>query len=280
MKKNKLAKAAFALFLAFATFLTSCQKLIDYINKPGNGKDVSDICQVQKISVDGPWGPTTYDFNYNKHNDLESLIVTPQGDFYSNMFFIYDNKSRVTKILHSSLSNATNPDYVWRTDKFEYNKAGQIIRDSSSMPYFKSLVVSLSQYDAYGRVIIVYDSVWQFGQFSNVDTFAYKYDERGNLVYQAHTYHGQGNNYWPFRDTTWLAPYDDKINIRQTNKMWMYIDKNYSVNNCLSGATYNNYGLPVNFDGTQYSRGYNWFLQYLNGNVTVEYQCDGKGNNK
>ncbi|MDH7460595.1 hypothetical protein QEG73_04875 [Chitinophagaceae bacterium 26-R-25] len=278
MKKNKIENVAFALSFTLAICLTSCQKVFDYIHKPGNGDAVSNICQVQTLAVDGPWGPTSYAFNYNKHNDLESLIVTPQADGYTNMFFFYDNKHRTNKVLHSSLPDVTNPDYVWRTDKFEYNKANQIIRDSLIIPYFHFIIVSLPQYDAYDRVIATVDSVWSNGNLQGMYLYFYKYDERGNLARQVRRYKGDQTSWIFYSDTLKLAPYDDKISIRQPNKFWMYIDRNYSINNCLSGATYNNFGLPVNFEGEQYSRGYNWFLNYLNGKVTVEYQCDAKGN--
>jgi hypothetical protein len=41
--------------------------------------------------------------------------------------------------------------------------------------------------------------------------------------------------------------YDNKINPRRTNKIWMFVDKDYSANNPIPGPTaYNELGLPLN----------------------------------
>lgn len=278
MKKNTLQNAALALFFAQAMLLISCQKFNDYIHKPGNGKDVSDICQVQTITCDGQWGPSSYVFNYNKRNDLESIITTPVGDGNPNLFFVYDKKHRVSEVRYSFVSDPATP--AWQYDKFEYNKADQIVRDSTVIPSVPFLSVAVLKYDAYGRVIASEDSVWAYGNFEAVYKYGYKYDQHGNLLYQVRQYLGSWTSWPPPSDTFRLAPYDDKISIRQTNKIWMFIDRNYSINNSLSGATYNNYGLPVNFDGNQYLQGLVTMIPFLYGKATAHYQCDGKGNYK
>jgi hypothetical protein len=291
MKRYKLTNAAFALFLVFATFLTGCQKLIDYIHK-GNGNSVSDICQVQTVSSTGQYGSSNYVFNYNKRNDLESIITTPLSTGNPNTFFIYDKKQRCSQVISSFTSTPTTPGgSVWGWHKFDYNKADQIIRDTAYafteigpdgvvMPSTHYMTVSSIQYDAYNRVVASIDSVWYFGSFTNTYYYAYKYDERGNLVYQARQLRIAANPMQTANDTFRLAPYDDKISIRQTNKMWMFIDRNYSVNNSFSGATYNSFGLPVYFDAQQYLQGLITLLPFIYGNVTVQYQCDTKGNSK
>lgn len=56
----------------------------------------------------------------------------------------------------------------------------------------------------------------------------YVYDSRGNLVRPG-------------------VSYDNKTNPRRTNKIWMFVDKDYSVNNPIPGPTaYNELGLPLN----------------------------------
>jgi len=48
--------------------------------------------------------------------------------------------------------------------------------------------------------------------------------------------------------------YDDKINYHRTNRVWMFIDRDYSVNNpVIATYEYNDFGLPtriVPFEGT------------------------------
>ena len=56
----------------------------------------------------------------------------------------------------------------------------------------------------------------------------YAYDNNGNLVRPG-------------------VQYDRKMNPRRTNQVWMFVDKDYSVNNPLPGPTrYNALGLPLN----------------------------------
>lgn len=288
MKKNNLKNAAFAMSFTLVTCLTGCQKLFDYMHKPGNGDAVSDICQVQKVTADGPYGGT-YVFNYNKRGDLESIITTPLGTGNPNVFFIYDKKHRASQVLYSFTPTPTTPGIVWAWYKFDYDKNDRIVRDTMYgftgigadgvvIPSTQFMMISKFSYDAYERVVASDDSVWAFGSFSNTYHFAYKYDKRGNQEYQARQYRSAQNPWMPYSDTFKLAPYDDKISIRRTNKMWMFIDKNYSINNSFSGATYNNYGLPVNFDGQQYLQGLVTLLPFLYGNATAEYLCDGNGN--
>jgi|GEM_PF-473884 len=289
MKKNKIENVAFLLSIAMTICLTSCQKLFDYIHKPGNGDAVSDICQVQTITTDGQWG-ANYVFNYNKRGDIESIITSALGTGNPNVFFIYDKKHRASQVIYSFTPTPTTPGVVWAWQKFGYNKADQIIKDTTYgftgigndgnvIPSSQFISVAVIKYDTYNRVVASDDSVWAFGNFSNTDHNAYKYDERGNLAYQARQYQGTQSPF-PYSDTFRIKPYDDKISIRRTNKMWMYIDKNYSINNSFSGATYNNYGLPIFFDSQQYLQGLVTLLPFANGNVTVHYECDGNANTK
>ncbi len=53
----------------------------------------------------------------------------------------------------------------------------------------------------------------------------YSYDINGNLVLPGITY-------------------DNKVNIHRTNKVFMFVDRDYSMNNPFTAPAYNGYGLP------------------------------------
>jgi len=176
---------------------------------------------------------------------------------------------------------------IWTWEKFGYNAANQIMKDTSYVfgeigpdgviqpSSFWSVRNTVLQYDANNRVIASNDSVWSYGKFANTDHFSYKYDERGNLAYTARQY--QSMQSWGeaiYNDTFRLGPYDNKIHIRRTNKMWMFIDRNYSVNNPFNAVSYNSYGLPLLFDSKQYLQGLITLVPFMSGNVTVEYNCN------
>jgi hypothetical protein len=287
MKKIQTKNTILVLPFVLSFFLTGCQKLFDYIHKPGNGDVVSNICQVQTIKSDGLYG-ANYVFNYNKRGDLESIITDVLVDGNPNVFFTYDNKHRASQVLSSFTATPTTPGNVWSLEKFFYNSSNQIVKDSVYkflaigedgviISSYLSLSIAVFQYDAFNRIIACSDSVWFYGIFTNTDHYIYKYDENGNLAYTARQY--QGTTPLIYKDTFRIMPYDNKISIRRTNKMWMFLDRNYSVNNSLSGATsYNSFGLPVFFDSRKYLQGLNYLTTVLRGNVTVEYKCDGAEN--
>lgn len=87
---------------------------------------------------------------------------------------------------------------------------------------FYSYTVAL-EYDRYGRIIHQFDPT---GTYTFLDQ-TYSYDAAGNLI----------NG----------ATYDRKLNFRRTNWVWMFIDRDFSVNNPFKAYSYNNGGLPIHF---------------------------------
>jgi len=73
------------------------------------------------------------------------------------------------------------------------------------------------------------------------------------------------------------STYDNKINYHQTNKVWMFIDDQYSVNNPFHIDEYDVHGLPVKFNFNLGSNSSAWHpilfgLEYPD--VVIEYGCD------
>jgi hypothetical protein len=86
--------------------------------------------------------------------------------------------------------------------------------------------------------------------FQIVDQRDYVYDANGNLV----------NG----------AVYDNKLNINRTNAVWMFITRDYSVNNPFTASQYNQNSLPLRFTATNNTPA---FLPTAKGNVSVDYLC-------
>jgi hypothetical protein len=106
-------------------------------------------------------------------------------------------------------------------------------------------------YDAQNRIIDQTDSLFfDTNEFNVAYHSVYQYDNKGNLI----------NG----------LTYDDKINIRRTNKIWMFLKRDYSVNNAFVATKYNSFGLPET-----YHTGYNDLaLNFvLPGTNQVEYSC-------
>lgn len=283
MKKKLVFSIGVRLLLLSFLLFTGCQKIFDYINLPGNGGAVSNICQVKTINSD----QASYIFNYNKNGELESIITNKLGTGNPNAFFIYDKYHRTSQLLLSFTTAVNAPSGGYQAwEKFGYNATNQIVKDtvyeaggigSDGIIQASSLFVTYKalQYDAGNRVIGSTDSSYFKGTFANVQFYAYKYDDQGNLVYTARQYRAMQS--WGeavYNDTFRVLYYDTKIHLRRTNKMWMFIDRNYSVNNAFTAASYNSYGLPLVFDGRQYLQGLITLVPFIGGNTTITYNCN------
>lgn len=80
----------------------------------------------------------------------------------------------------------------------------------------------------------------------------YEYDNRGNLV-------------------VYGATYDDKINYRRTDKVLMFIERDYSVNNIKPVGSYNQHYLPVKSAGTAPTH---IFPDLQTDKLDIEYKCN------
>ena len=106
----------------------------------------------------------------------------------------------------------------------------------------------------------------------NIHYFSYDNQDRvikDSFSSQNFGYHGVFAQYSYDADGNKVGGvYDHKINIHRTNKVWMFLDRDYSVNNPFTASEYNKFDLPVTI-----STGSN-FLDIYFDSVTVKYMCD------
>jgi hypothetical protein len=120
---------------------------------------------------------------------------------------------------------------------------GQLL-ETPTNPVFT--VLSRIEYDNQGRIIR------EFGTHSSGGPFDihYSYDASGNRVQPGVTY-------------------DTKINLNRTNDIWMFLRRDYSMNNHFAAITYNATGFPMVINNP--SAG-GWLTGDL-GNVQIGYSC-------
>jgi hypothetical protein len=258
--------------------LSSCKKIWDEIKQHPNG--TADNCKIDKIYFKWmhfliPDEPSTYTyitdtarFTYNVKGNPTSMTFASTPVFHydaypSDCFFRYDNQNRLVVFLeHGSVNQYSEYDnqfwdgaLFWH--KYTYVNTHLVIdsmfiyasgNSQSNTPIYPSEGQEIRfELDDYGRIIkeIRYD-----------ETIVYTYDQSGNLVKPGVTY-------------------TSKKNIKQTNKVWMFIARDYSVNTPVGDASqYNSNNLPVVFnklipgilDPTVF------YLQ-PNEKVRVSYQC-------
>lgn len=235
-----------AAFLAAICLFTSCKKEIDYI---GQHYDDASPYNISKITWVQPWGtPDTLTFIYDKWGNPTSAMRPLPSTGEPTFEFRYDQKHRLTDYIGMYRPDAHAAEF-WH--RYIYNTQGLIVTDSVYIfttvidgrmipdEHTSSLASQLT-YDGYGRVI---KESPVYGQY---DSVVYTYDATGNLT-------GRG-------------PYDDKVNFRRTSKVWMFIDRDYSINNAFIAGSYNKAWLPLHFSlgggkGSDGSFLHNNFLQ-------------------
>ena len=216
-------------------FMSGCSALICVVifSACNKVRDVSfkRFCNIEMMS-----GYTYYDtavpryFYYNEWGNPTRVAFdespgtgTPFYDFF------YDNNQRLVRFEEFSTHN------------FTYNGEGLIVVDTIFSGYaggdfrFEEKFF----YDGQKRIIKTISKLYRAAESpdappdNNPDVGVehvtdYVYDVDGNLVRPGVTY-------------------DRKTNPRRTNKVWMFIDRDYSVNNPQPGPTrYNALGLPLN----------------------------------
>ncbi|MEO5684692.1 MAG: hypothetical protein ABIQ88_18770 [Chitinophagaceae bacterium] len=241
----------FTVTVLFTLLLGGCQKLQDYIHHHGDA--TYDACSIKKITSVYSNRTITFLFAYNQFGDPVSITNDAVGTGNPNYYFIYNNKKKLTQLLRSY----TNGLYE-QWFKYAYNTNGQVISDTvytfgqlsgtPPLPTTDNIIFNAYEYDAVGRIKFVRTSLRRNGVYSILEEKTYTYDANGNL------------------DKGGAVVYDNKLNLKRTNTVWMFITKDYSLNNPFTASQYNANNLPVKFTATD-------LVPFSTENVTVEYLC-------
>lgn len=166
--------------------------------------------------------------------------------------FVYDKNNRLTDFI--GLSRNTSSFEFWHI--YKYDNKDRVIVDSifglgdisKGRPKNATLVIARIIYDSLGRII------------------KYTAKHKGELLFEEiHEYNAKGNR------VSSSATYDNKVNPHTLNKVWQFIDRDYSVNNPLDLVTaieYNDKGLPVYLKTTK------MFYGFLGHNIGTQLKID------
>jgi hypothetical protein len=230
MKRN-LCLSVIAIMAGALSILPGCKK-----GHPGT--DLS-FCQIKQFSYAGsPLGVgrqenDTMRFTYNSNNDPVTGIRARPSTGYPNFFFRYDRQGRFTDLIGAYGHTALDGVESWT--RYFYDNHNHIVRDSFyTFPAIVDGHPTLGEHSGFINSAYEYDSKDRIIKATRgLRSSTISYDQQGNIVGSA---------------------YDNKINLHRTNKIWMFIDHDYSVNNPATAAyTYNAFGLPtkiVPFPGT------------------------------
>jgi hypothetical protein len=185
-------------------------------------RDTASKCRILMMTGDIFEQTVHREFFYNEAGNPIRIeyVETEGGTGTPNTFFEYNDKQQL--IAYKGFSE----------HRLFYNALGQVVIDSVIGNYAgnDSRFEDKYYYDLFGRIIKVVSKFYYDRDYpdleptTTVDT--YRYDQRGNLIIPGVTY-------------------DTKTSLLRTNAIWMFLTRNYSLNNPVTATTYNTKGLPL-----------------------------------
>lgn len=229
--------------------------------------NTADFCNIHRITFIGPSGPDTITFVYNAFGNPIRGDRAFVDDGSPRYIFRYDGQGRLQDFIGAYNNGAGE---FWT--RYSYSDDNRIVWDTTF-----TLVNQIVSWPPPENGFFLSDKK--------------EYDQEGRITEITSYFHG---TYGPVPDTSFVAgsqsyiydargdvvgpTYDDKINYHRTNKVWMFIDDQYSENNPFPIDAYNNYGLPtkMNFNVNQSPFPvYSPVLFMLNyANTVIDYDCE------
>jgi hypothetical protein len=160
-----------------------------------------------------------------------SITHDRAGTGHPNYEFRYDRHDRLSDMI-GTYANGSGYEF-WR--RFFWDQQDRINLEVEESFGSTSEVTPIGvfgsflqyRYDDKNRVN------WQLTTWNTLDTYpivTYAYDAANNLKVEG--------------DPT----YDDQMNFKKTNWIWMFLDRDFSLNNRHPAVEYNRHGLPTRFD--------------------------------
>jgi len=257
----KIIQRCFHLLLLTSVMMqgSSCKKIEQAILKD----PCADIkfCNIKSFTYPGSSisTPNSATFTYDAFGNPLTGNNTDVGTGVPNLVFKYDAAYRLSEF-QRPYSNGIFETWT----KYFYDASGRIAYDTSyvfgtitpSWPPINNEQVRRTTYTYDGTCRIIQTSTVGIGGPEDgfpAQVFNYSYNSNGNLILPG-------------------VVYDNKVNIHRTNKVFMFVDRDFSMNNPFTAATYNGYSLPKSIGAAAGQSLY--FLQRHIDNATFVYQCD------
>jgi hypothetical protein len=213
-------------------------------------------------------------FDFPRHHPAEHCRITHILDFHEgdelHRTVLYNEFGDPISVKYREDEFGTgNPDFIFEYDdhrrlvhytgfsdhRLFYNNKGQVAIDSVFANYAgqEGYFEDIFHYDIYGRIRKVVSTFYASGSgdpnVGSVEIQEYNYNSRGNLV----------------KD---FVTYTRKPSIYRTHPVWMFVHRDYSINNQSGPETYNEAGLPVAYGST-----FQTFLDKSLALDVVSYEC-------
>ncbi len=211
----------------------------------GCKKEIDAIKQIEEVGSLTPTGAT--------YCRIESIWQDPFTRDQKFLTVLWDEYENPVAITHPSPSTA-NPFRIFRYD--QWHRLREYLGDYGN-GFYESW--HFYGYDLNGRIGV--DTQYVFGVMGEKPTTyverritTFQYDNQGRIIKSSsvsnvgspfentYAYDANGNLIFP---TAFGIVYDNKVNFRRTHNLWMFLSRNYSMNNPVIADAYNPAGLPT-----------------------------------
>lgn len=264
MKKLVSRIVAACMVVVLVSQLMSCEKVADIIKNPDGNAQIKH-CNIKKITTQYAGKEYVYDFMYNAQGDPVRINSSAASLGLRSLVFEYDNKKRLKYYYEEPATPQPGNEFLF-LHRFSYDSHKRIIADSVfAAGTFADLAngtygpfsINYFEYDQFNRVSKVAEVSYPGSGAEITNYTTYAYDNKGNLV----------------KDPA--VAYDNKTSLRRTNGVWMFLARDYSLNNAFTAPQYNQHGLPLS--GIFEDSPYNWgpmFFPILMRDSKIEYACN------
>ncbi|WP_153800215.1 hypothetical protein [Foetidibacter luteolus] len=247
MKTKTYIRAAIAALMIFSLF--SCRKTWDYIKD--HPKTELKFCNIKKITnPDTDWKELVFTYNA-KGNPVKIIPVVPWTYTIPMYFFRYDKFDRLTDVAFVTEKDfsfdSNKVQGFWTYHKYTYLNNGNVIDSAFLFGHLdihgnpkpeveEPIVITTIQFDSQKRirktnsVRVTFHHDSTYSPPSAPTVVDYPYNQQGNLIQSEDGTPRIANN---------------KQNILRTNNIWMFLNRDYSVNGQSTDMNFNCFDLPA-----------------------------------
>jgi hypothetical protein len=252
MKKNHFISIIMVLTV-LPGLLVSCQKIHDHV-ETHPGAEIKP-CGISRFICNELYGTyiDTLSVSYNAAGDPIRITRPDPRTGAPNFLFKYKN-GRLSEFIGVYHNGTTTENW----HRYFYDGAGRVMLDSV---YIFAEISNDKPTDPF----LTYSTTYLYDSRDRIIRLTNNYPE-GSTYVEEYQYDANGNRVG--------GTYGHEVSFRRSNRIWMFLDRDYSVNDRAVSTDFNAFHLPRKIDLGSASS--DVFLGSYFNQATISYLCDAR----